>query len=184
MEEPQDNEYQLGDNPGWAKYKKIFFRNGEKYMSAWETLGRIVQSGLTDEQLCAVYDIDTSTYYKWRERYAEFSEAVDVNKRRFDDGRVEAAFYQRATGFKAKETKAFVIQGKIVTTEVDKYFPPDTGAGSIWLYNRQPDRWRAISHIDYTNKNPAADEQFDTSKLTDEQLELFEWLLDIMQKKD
>lgn len=181
MEEPED-EYLIPETEGWGKFKKIFIRDEKPHVPAWEALGRMVAAGLTDEQLCAVYDVNVSTYYKWRERYKDFADAIDQNKRRFDDGRVEAAFYERAIGFTRKETKAFVVAGKIETREIDKYYPPDSPAFLSWLYNRQPERWRAISHIDYTNKSPDALVEYDPSKLSDEEVELFEYLVDKMKK--
>jgi len=159
------------------KYKKLFYRDGKMHMPAWERLGRMVAAGLTDEQVCAVYDIDETTFYKWCKEHEEFKAAIDKNKKRFDDETIVAALYQRAKGFKGKETKAFVIGGKIQTTEVTKHYPPETSAISMWLYNRQPEQWRAISHIDYNNKAPVPPENYDISKLTDEEAEYFEWLL-------
>lgn len=160
-------------NPEKAGTPEEFTRN-EK---AWERLGKLVHKGLTNEQLAAVYEVEESTIYNWQESNVEFLEALENNKRRYDDGRVVRSLYERANGWRGKETKAFVIAGKIETVEVIKHYAPETSAIQTWLYNRQPELWRSINHIDYTSKTPPPLVQYDYTKLSDEELEYFELLI-------
>ena len=58
------------------------------------------------------------------------------------DAEVAEKLYQRAKGHKHPETKVFCKDGKIVTYEATKHYPPDTGAAIIWLKNRRSNTWR------------------------------------------
>jgi hypothetical protein len=46
-----------------------------------------------------------------------------------------------------KTQKAYVLKDRIETVEVEETLPPDVRAQQIWLYNRQPGRWRERKEI-------------------------------------
>lgn len=86
---------------------------------------RCAETGMTEEQLAAVFDVNIDTLYEWRKRYPEFSESLKGGKDDRDE-RVERSLLSRAEG------------GYFG----DKYYPPDATSMIFWLKNRQPKKWR------------------------------------------
>jgi len=65
------------------------------------------------------------------------------------DAEVAYRLYMRAKGYEHPEIKVFCQNGKIVTHEVIKHYPPETAAIAFWLKNRQPKTWR--NSYDFTS---------------------------------
>jgi hypothetical protein len=100
------------------------------------------RSGLNDEQIAANLGIALATYYDYKNKYVEFSEAIKKGKEVIDF-EVENALYKRATGYKYIETtKELTEDGFEVTKEVVKEVAPDPTAMIFWLKNRKPKDWR------------------------------------------
>jgi hypothetical protein len=58
---------------------------------------------------------------------------------------VENALFRRATGYNYTEEVHELVEGEIRLTKVyKKHVPPDVKAILAWLYNRLPNRWRAV----------------------------------------
>lgn len=79
-------------------------------MEAW------ARDGLTDEQISEKMQITVSTFYEWKKKYSEISEALKRGKE-VVDVEVENALYKLA------------LQGNIT-------------AIIFWLKNRRPNAWR------------------------------------------
>lgn len=107
--------------------------------------------GATDEDMARSFDVDVATISNWKNDYPEFLEALKDGKERAD-ANVSKSLYHRALGYEHPEVDIKVIDGKIVTTDLIKHYPPDTAAAFIWLKNRQKDKWRDQSNIDHTTK--------------------------------
>jgi hypothetical protein len=45
-------------------------------------------------------------------------------------------------GFEHDDMHVSTHQGEVTLTPVRRYYPPDTNAASLWLRNRQKDKWR------------------------------------------
>lgn len=105
-------------------------------LSAW------ARDGLTDLQIANKMGISSSTFYDWKRKNLEISEAIKKGKE-VVDYEVENALLKRALGFKESLLKQKVTRdGDVVDTTEEVYFPPDVGAAMAWLKNRKPDKWR------------------------------------------
>lgn len=106
--------------------------------------------GATQEQLAAFFKVDISTLERWLKEKDDFRGAIKDARDRHDTRVVERSLLERAVGFEAKETKAFVIDGQIVTKDVIKHYPPDATSLIFFLKNRNPERWRDKQDLEIT----------------------------------
>ena len=106
------------------------------------------RNGLTDEQIAEKMGIRSSTFYDWKNKYSEISEALKRGKEVVDT-LVENALLKRALGYEYKEVTREV---GVITKVVTKHMPPDTTAQIFWLKNRRPDLWRDRKNIDMNAK--------------------------------
>jgi len=94
------------------------------------------RDGLTDEQIFKNLGISRDTFYKYKEKYTDFSDALKKGKE-VADIEVENALFKRAIGYKYKEVIKEVkeIDGKKSTyvKEVVKEMPGDVAAQIFWL---------------------------------------------------
>lgn len=114
------------------------------------------RDGLTDEQICKNLGIVKDTFYKYKEKYADFSDALKKGKE-VADIEVENALFKRAIGYKYKEVIKEVkeIDGKKSTyvKEVIKEMPGDVAAQIFWLKNRKSSKWKDKQDIDIEDNN-------------------------------
>ena len=103
--------------------------------------------GCTDERLAKLLEVAVSTINKWKLEHPRFSESIKRGKD-IADAEVASSLYKRATGYSHKEVKVFNNQGKIVTHDVVKQYPPDTTAIAYWLNNRQRGDWAQRQSIE------------------------------------
>jgi phage terminase len=103
------------------------------------------RDGLTDEQICKNLGIVKDTFYKYKEKYTDFSDALKKGKE-VADIEVENALFKRAIGYTYKEVTKEVkdIDGKKSTfiKEVTKVVPGDVAAQIFWLKNRKSNNWK------------------------------------------
>lgn len=100
------------------------------------------RDGLTDEQIAKNIGIATSTFYEWKKKEIEFSEALKKGKEVIDF-EVENALLKKALGYTItiKEEK-LDKDGCVHTLEKDVHIPADTTAQIFWLKNRKPNTWK------------------------------------------
>lgn len=114
------------------------------------------RDGLTDEQIFKNLGISRDTFYKYKEKYSDFSEALKKGKE-VADIEVENALFKRAIGYKYKEVIKEVkeIDGKKSTyvKEVIKEMPGDVAAQIFWLKNRKSSKWKDKQDIDIEDNN-------------------------------
>lgn len=103
------------------------------------------RDGLTDEQIFKNLGISRDTFYKYKEKYTDFSDALKKGKE-VADIEVENALFKRAIGYTYKEVTKEVkdIDGKKSTfiKEVTKVVPGDVAAQIFWLKNRKSNNWK------------------------------------------
>ena len=116
----------LGKINEWLEKDKLILLEG------W------ARSGLTDEQIAKNIGIATSTFYEWKKKELEFSEALKKGKEVIDF-EVENALLKRALGYEYEEE---TYENGILTKKVKKQVAPDTTAQIFWLKNRQVKKWR------------------------------------------
>lgn len=86
--------------------------------------------------------ISPSTFYVWKEKFPEISEAIKKGKE-VVDFEVEQALLKRALGYSYTETRREIdANGKKKVIITEKQVEPDTVAQIFWLRNRKPDKWR------------------------------------------
>lgn len=100
------------------------------------------RDGLTDEQIAKNIGIATSTFYEWKKKEIEFSEALKKGKEVIDF-EVENALLKKALGYTITLNKQKVTKdGDVVDITEEVHVPPDTTAQIFWLKNRKPNNWK------------------------------------------
>lgn len=97
--------------------------------------------GANHERMADLFGVAKSTFDLWIANIPEFSDALKEGKD-WADANVAKSLYHRALGYSHPEVDIKVINGKIIQTPLIKHYPPDTGAATLWLKNRQPGIWR------------------------------------------
>ena len=97
--------------------------------------------GASNKQLAEFFGVAVSTIHMWRDAIPEFSDAVKRGKE-IADAEIAHSLYQRAKGYSHPEDDIKALNGAIVITPTTKHYPPDTGAATLWLKNRQGHIWR------------------------------------------
>lgn len=106
-----------------------------------EQAAKLCALGATDIELADFFNVDISTFYRWKAEKKEFCEAIKTAKQSADQ-RVERSLYERASGYERDEVDIRVVNGEIVKTPIRKFYPPDTTACIFWLKNRDKENWR------------------------------------------
>lgn len=122
------------------------------------------RDGLTNEQIAENMGISATTLYEWKNKYAEFAEALKINKE-IADRYVENALYKSCMDRVIKVRKAFKVKhvkydnGKrvsedeeVVTAEEEVPIPANTTAQIFWLKNRKPEDWRDKQQIEHSGE--------------------------------
>ena len=113
------------------------------------------KDGLTDEQIAKNLGIAVDTFYRYKNKYSEFSEVLKKGKE-VSDYEVENALYNKAMGYNTKVKKAFKVKNveyddygkkireyeEIVLAEEEIHIPADTTAQIFWLKNRKSSKWK------------------------------------------
>jgi hypothetical protein len=104
--------------------------------------------GATDTEIADFFEVATSTIYLWKKKHPEFSEALAKGKVKAD-AEVAHSLYNRANGYSHEAVKIFMPAGaqKPVYAAYVEHYPPDTNAATLWLKNRQKDKWRDSQEI-------------------------------------
>lgn len=103
--------------------------------------------GADDKFVASAFGVNVSTIYRWRAKYPDFANRMQMGKN-IADAEVAAALFKLATGFYHSELTYWVFTNKkgtetaILIKEVVKYHPPNPLAMIFWLKNRQPELWR------------------------------------------
>lgn len=131
----------LGKINEWLEKDKLILLEG------W------ARDGLTDEQIAKNIGIATSTFYEWKKKELEFSEALKKGKEVIDF-EVENALLKKALGYTItiKEEK-LDRDGCVHTLEKDVYISPDTTAQIFWLKNRKKEQWREKVEVVKTDED-------------------------------
>lgn len=121
---------------------------------------RLALLGCTNAQIASTMGIGETLLNRWMNEHEDFASAV--RKGRLPaDADMAASLYHRGMGYSHPAVKIFMVDETIVerdpatgnvtseiTTKRERYvpytqhYPPDTGAASLWLRNRQPDLWK------------------------------------------
>lgn len=109
---------------------------------------RLALLGMTNQEIAEHIGVDQSQFAAWMRvdsanaAYRPELKETLLLAREDANAIVAQRLYERAKGFKHKETKFFVIDGEIVERETTKRYAPDTQAAMYILNNRRPDQWK------------------------------------------
>lgn len=106
-----------------------------------EQAKKLCELGATDVEIADFFKVAVSTFYLWKNKQQEFSEALKAGKSAADE-RVERSLYHKAVGYTFESEKVFQFQGQIIRAPTREHVPPDTTAMIFWLKNRRADDWR------------------------------------------
>ena len=124
-----------------------------KYKPEYADLARkFCLLGATDKRLGDFFQVNEDTINEWKKVYTEFSESI-CQGREIADAEIANSLYHRAKGYSHPEVDIKVIQNQVVMTDLVKHYPPDTTAASLWLRNRQSDKWRDKTEQELTGKD-------------------------------
>ena len=104
-------------------------------------VARLAQMGWTDQQMADFFEIDRTTWWRWKGKSKAFCNTLKEWKEEADS-RVERTLYERACGYSHPDVHISNYMGGITTTEITKHYPPDTASCIFWLKNRKPDDWK------------------------------------------
>lgn len=113
--------------------------------------------GATEERLAGFFDVSTTTIESWKREHPEFLGELQRGRERAD-AEVAHSLYHRALGYSHPEDDIKTVAlgnnmgSEIVITPTVKHYPPDTGAATLWLKNRQKHLWR--DKVDVGLENP------------------------------
>src|SRR5687768_3031374 len=93
---------------------------------------QLASRGWTDAEMAAFFEVDESTWTRWKDSHPEFCTSLKDWKIEADY-RVERALYERACGYSHAEDKIFNYEGTPLIVPTVKHYPPDTAAAIIWL---------------------------------------------------
>lgn len=132
-----------------SKVEKWLTPEGLTLLNGW------ARDGLTDEQIAKNMQISTSTYYDYKNKHDEISEALKKGKE-IVDYEVESSLLKKCFGYNAKVKKNMKIKRveynddgyksneyeEIIEVYDEVHVPADTTAQIFWLKNRRPEKWR------------------------------------------
>lgn len=104
-------------------------------------------AGATDFEASEALGINEITLNRWKRRYPEFREALQLSKD-IADGNVIASLYHKARGYTFRSEKIFQYEGVPVRVETVEHVPPDTTAMIFWLKNRQRADWTDTQRVE------------------------------------
>ena len=128
-----------------GKYHEWLTKEGLTLIEGW------ARDGLIDEQIAANIGVTTTTFYDWKKKYADFSDALKKGKEA-SDYEVENSLFKSATGYEYEERKEVqevvdgVMRKRVEVTR--KQVPPNATSAIFWLKNRKPDKWRNKQEIE------------------------------------
>jgi hypothetical protein len=136
--------------PGPPPIVKMTNGRPSKYQKEFDEIAqRLALLGLTNGEIAKYFDVAPSTFNLWLVEHQSFSEAVKEG-REGADGRVAAALFHRAMGYKVETTKIIQTKdGGIVKVPHVEHYPPDPTSCIFYLKNRQPKFWRDKRQYEY-----------------------------------
>lgn len=123
------------------KDRKAFFlsEDGLKLIAGWRRNG-IALTKIAEDYI----GVSRSSFWGWYRQSEDLRKACAVSID-IANASVEDALLRRACGYDYWEETHELVEGQLILTrKTKKHLPPDTKAILSWLYNRLPNRWRAI----------------------------------------
>ena len=106
-----------------------------------EQVYKLCLLGATDVEMSDFFGCSKSTFNLWKKKQPKFSDSIHRGKL-ISDAEVAEKLREKALGYSHKDMHVSSYEGNITLTPITKHYAPDTQAASLWLRNRQPDKWR------------------------------------------
>lgn len=125
---------------GQKERKKFWLsKDGLTLIAGWRRQG-ISLTDIATEYI----GISKTGFWGWYKESEDLRKACAVSLD-IANSDVENALLRRATGYDYWEEIWDLVEGELILTrKLKKHIPPDTKAILSWLYNRLPNRWRAM----------------------------------------
>lgn len=131
-----------------GKYEEWLRPDGLLRIQGW------ARDGLSDEQIAKNIGVSKQTFYDWKKRFIDFSDALKKTKE-VADREVENALFKSAQGYDVIETveerrfnKKTGEYEMVVTKKTVRHIPPSNTAQIFWLKNRKPEEWREKREVE------------------------------------
>lgn len=104
-----------------------------------------VRDGATDDEVAKRLGVARSTFFLYKGKYSDFSDALKKTKE-IVDAEVVGALYRRAMGYDVTEyEELYDGQGNLLSRKKKiRHIPPDPASMSFWLQHRQRMNWGAV----------------------------------------
>ena len=147
--------------------------------------------GMTEEQMCVVFDVSMGAFNSWKHKHPTFFEALQKGKEQAD-AEVVYSLYQSAIGYEFDSEQIFMTKEKsygvddrgrtillkevpkVVRVPIRRKFAPNVKAAIKWLEIRQPAQWSAKQ--DQKQKLTLVQNNFNYTDLTLEELKVLQKL--------
>ena len=117
------------------------------------------QFGADDIQLSKTLGISKATLNNWKNKHPDFSDSLKNGKQNYDTKNVVVALLHRAMGYSHPDTHISTYEGKVIITKITKHYPPDVGACTLYLCNRDSENWRSVNNTILQQSNKGTDER-------------------------
>lgn len=108
--------------------------------------------GATDKELAGFFGVTEQTVNNWKHAHPKFFESITRGKM-MADAQVAESLFKRALGYSHQAVKIMTVGGEVKHEQYTEHYPPDTPAASLWLRNRQPEKWRDKIDHEHAGKN-------------------------------
>lgn len=120
---------------------------------------KLAAYGMTMDEIAEFWNIHRATLYRWAQKHHDFRDSIK-RARAQADVRIQESLYNRAKGYKYKESYYEMKPAKnggesklTLVKEVEKTMAPDPTAIIFWLTNRQPEHWRHKKEVALSAKD-------------------------------
>lgn len=135
------------DNGYWKRYESRG-RPSQFNEALTDRVIEMYKAGATDAEVAKNLGVSTWTINSWKNKYANFSRAINTARQLADD-LVEAALFNRAIGYTYPVEKIFMdADGNPIRVKTFEHEPPNVAAQIFWLKNRKPELWREKITLD------------------------------------
>ena len=126
----------LGIDP--TKYHKALDRRAHDYALL----------GASDEEIADMIGVHRETFVTWAVEKPSLSKAL-ARARYEAPARIVKSLHRAANGYKHRETKLNVVNGKLEKTDVTKAYPPNVQAATLILANRASKHWKDTKTVEH-----------------------------------
>lgn len=136
----------VANNEEVGKFLKI---NGKYHESFPDIAYRLCLMGTTDSELATLFKVHPDTVDNWRDKYPEFDNRIN-EARMLADSLVAESLFKSALGMHGviEEREVLDNEGNKVVLTTKKTVPPSFNAQSLWLRNKQSDKWKEKQETD------------------------------------